>query len=52
MIFALDDRGGSLLLIAGTVGSETKVLNSSICFSTTIPVVGADVSLALARNDH
>jgi hypothetical protein len=44
----LDDSGRAVLKISGTVGSVTKVVNSTTCFVSAILVVGAEFSLVLA----
>jgi hypothetical protein len=48
----LDNSGGAAVISGTVIDCAPKVVTSSICFVSVIPVVGAVVSLALARKVH
>jgi hypothetical protein len=48
----LDDSGGSVLISGTFIDCVTRVLTSSICFASTIAVVGAEVILVVTRENH
>jgi hypothetical protein len=48
----LDDSGGSVLISGTIVCCVVKLMTSSFCFVSAMAVVGAEVVLALTRENH